>query len=230
MLNTAWPRKELNTFLGSWTELKHDTILYAKQVYAEMGGGAPEQKDDRGYVEPNPYVYARLAALAKMTREGLQIRSLIDDGKIDLLSRLESLALKLKNISEQELNNQTLSQQDYDFIRAYGGNIEHMWLETNKDRGIESVSQLFEEPAALVADVASDPAGQVLEEGIGRIYEIYAVVPIDGKLRIVKGGVFSYYEFPWNINDRLTDEKWRQMVDEQKVPALPEWTSLFIAK
>ncbi|HQO47426.1 MAG TPA: DUF3160 domain-containing protein, partial [Candidatus Cloacimonas sp.] len=72
MQNTAWMRKDLNTFLGSWTELKHDTILYAKQVYAEMGAGAPpEEGDDRGYVEPNPYVYARLASLLKMTNEGL---------------------------------------------------------------------------------------------------------------------------------------------------------------
>jgi len=39
--------------LGSWTELKHDTILYAKQVMAEMGGGGP-QTPPHGYVEPNP--------------------------------------------------------------------------------------------------------------------------------------------------------------------------------
>ena len=58
MQNTAWARKEINTFLGNWTELKHDTILYAKQVYAEGGNGLTET-DDRGYVEPNPYVYAR---------------------------------------------------------------------------------------------------------------------------------------------------------------------------
>jgi len=70
MQNQAWARKDLNTLLGSWTELKHDTILYAKQVYAEMGGGM-EGVDDRGYVEPNPYLYARLAALVNLTREGL---------------------------------------------------------------------------------------------------------------------------------------------------------------
>ncbi len=39
MQSTAWLDKQLNTVLGSWAELKHDTILYAKQVYAEMGGG-----------------------------------------------------------------------------------------------------------------------------------------------------------------------------------------------
>jgi hypothetical protein len=38
MQNQAWNGKQLETYLGSWAELKHDTILYAKQVYAEMGG------------------------------------------------------------------------------------------------------------------------------------------------------------------------------------------------
>ncbi len=40
MRSDAWLDKQLNTSLGSWTELKRDTILYAKQVYAEMGAGA----------------------------------------------------------------------------------------------------------------------------------------------------------------------------------------------
>ncbi|MBE0448890.1 MAG: DUF3160 domain-containing protein, partial [Actinobacteria bacterium] len=50
MRNSAWVKKELNTYLGSWAELKHDTILYAKQVYAEEGDDFFEEKDDRGYV------------------------------------------------------------------------------------------------------------------------------------------------------------------------------------
>jgi hypothetical protein len=47
MRSQAWARKELNTLLGSWTELKHDTILYVKQMYAEAGGGGedPRQED-----------------------------------------------------------------------------------------------------------------------------------------------------------------------------------------
>jgi hypothetical protein len=76
MHSKAWLHKELNTFLSSWTELKHDTILYAKQIYAEMGGGMAGV-DDRGYVEPNPKLYARLAALVNMTREGLSTRIII---------------------------------------------------------------------------------------------------------------------------------------------------------
>src|SRR5689334_9181717 len=42
MRTQAWSRKDLHAALGSWTELKHDTILYAKQVIAEMGGGGDQ--------------------------------------------------------------------------------------------------------------------------------------------------------------------------------------------
>ncbi len=34
MQTDAWQDKELSTSLSSWTELRHDTILYAKQSYA----------------------------------------------------------------------------------------------------------------------------------------------------------------------------------------------------
>lgn len=36
MQQTGYQDKNLNTFLGNYTELKHDTLLYAKQAYAEM--------------------------------------------------------------------------------------------------------------------------------------------------------------------------------------------------
>ena len=235
MRNAAWDRKDLNTFLGSWTELKHDTILYAKQVYAELGGGGPEKKDDRGYVEPNPYVFARLASLLKMTNEGLEIRGLLTASMKDNLSKMEQLAMSLKIISEKELNNEKLTDEEYELIRSYGGQLEHFWLEINKDEPTykETGSQreyLSENPAAIVADVATDPNGQVLEEGTGKISEIYVVVPVDGKLRIAKGGVYSYYEFKWPMSDRLTDKKWREMLNSGQAPELPSWTDAFVAK
>ncbi|RJQ26930.1 MAG: DUF3160 domain-containing protein [Peptococcaceae bacterium] len=230
MRNAAWTRKELNTFLGSWTELKHDTILYAKQVYAEAGGGG-ENIDDRGYVEPNPSVYARLAALAKMTGEGLKARGLLNERDGTSLERLEKLALDLKTISEKELTNTPLTDQEYELIRSYGASLEHFWLEALRDEGVDHRSATYDRPAALVADVATNPGGGlVLEEATGHILEIYAVVPVDGKLRIAVGGVYSCYEFPWPLNDRLTDKKWHKMLDENQAPPLPGWTDAFIAR
>lgn len=228
MRGKAWTRKNLTTYLSSWTELKHDTILYAKQVYAEMGGGAAGV-DDRGYVEPNPHLYARLAALVKMTREGLASRDLLEQRDRESLERLEQLALSLKTISEKELSDIPLTDEEYDLIRSYGGQLEHFWLEALRDTGVDHRSAIGDNPAALVADVATNPGGIVLEEATGHIFDIYAVVPVDGSLRIARGGVYSHYEFPWPMEDRLTDRKWHEMLDLEEAPPLAKWTEIFIA-
>ena len=194
MQNQAWTRKDMNTYLGSWTELKHDTILYAKQVYAELGGAPSGDEDDRGYVEPEVETYARLAGLIKMTKEGLQIRNLISDDELVNLDRLYDLVIDLKEISEKELKGQELTDEEYETIRAYGGTLEHFWLETISDKDKDGKSNdelLISNPAPLVADVATDPNGSVLEEATGKIYDIYVVVPVAGTLRIAKGGVYS---------------------------------------
>ncbi|MFZ5364869.1 MAG: DUF3160 domain-containing protein [Patescibacteria group bacterium] len=230
MTNKAWQYKDLQTFLGSWTELKHDTILYAKQVYAELGGGPEDEGDDRGYVEPRPYVYARLASLVKMTAEGLTARDLIDEKDVALLEKFETLVLRLKEISEKELNGQSLSTQDFEFIKFFGGDLEHLWLEVHADEGATDRFQTADNPAALVADVATDPNGRVLEEAIGFVDNIYVVFPLDGKLKIGKGGVFSHYEFTQPISERLTDEAWYEKLQSYDLPARADWHKFFFAE
>ncbi len=238
MQNVAWLRKDINTFLGSWSELKHDTILYAKQVYAELGAGGgepPPPPDDRGYVEPNPYVYARLASLLKMTIDGLDIRGLLKPSMKNNLEKMVQLAISFKTISEKELNNEKLTDEEYELIRSYGGQLEHFWIEINKDepeyKKAESQGDyLNEKPAAIITDVATNPNGQVLEVGTGKIFEIFVVVPIDGELKITRGGVYSYYEFTWPMSDRLTNIKWQELLNSSQAPTLPSWTDEFIAK
>lgn len=228
MLNQAWKYKELNTYMGSWTELKHDTILYAKQAYAKLGCCPPEKMDEKGYVEPNPFVYARLGSLARMTGEGLKERGLINEQDEKDLKRLETLAFSLQKISEKELNNEALSGKEYELISKIGENLEQFWRETLPEKEKGKIYEVENVPAGLVADVATDPENLlVLEEGTGYISEIYVLVPIDDKLQITRGGVYSYYEFPWTANNRLTDEQWQKMLDENETPPFPEWTKLF---
>jgi hypothetical protein len=69
--------------------------------------------------------------------------------------------------------------------------------------------------------------------GVGRVDEIHVVVPIanpDGALtlQVAKGGVFSYYEFPWPADDRLTDEKWHAMIEGGQAPKAQDWTASFL--
>lgn len=215
MQNAEWAKKNLECFAGSFTELKHDTVLYSKQVIAEMGGGMEEEPDDRGYVEPEPLVYARFADLASLTAEGLQRYGMLDAADEENLSKLADLARILLEISQKELRDEVLTAQEYDFIRAYGGNLEHFWIEAVEKEREGDIESPMDAPAAVVVDIATDPNGQVLEVATGNPSVIYVAVKVDGKVKIAKGSVYSFYQFPWPMSDRLTDSKWCYMMGYQ---------------
>lgn len=213
MQGEEWMKKNLECFAGSFAELKHDTVLYAKQVMAEMGGGEEETIDFRGYVEPEPEVYARFARLADATKEGLQACGMLDAEDEVNLSRLSELAGRLKVIAQKELADESLTDAEYRLIEEYGGNLEHFWYEALKE--YEEYVFADEYPAAMVVDIATDPNGSVLEVATGDPSRIYVVVKVDGSLRVAVGSVYSFYQFPWPMNDRLTDTKWRVMMGFQ---------------
>lgn len=233
MRTQAWERKELQTALGSWTELKHDTILYAKQVMAEMGGG-PAEEPPHGYVEPNPEAYARLNALVQMTSAGLSSRNLLSPTTSTNLTNLSDLLTFLQSTSEKELAGETISTDDYNRIRYIGGTFEALTLAAaDRDSADGSYRDLNDQKAALIADVATglnaEGSLSALEEAIGEPAEIYVVCP-DQPYRVAVGAVYTYYEFPVAVADRMTDEQWQTKVEQGNNPALPDWTELFISK
>lgn len=215
MQNEEWTKKNLECFAGSFTELKHDTILYSKQVIAEMGGGMEEEPDDRGYVEPEPLVYERLAALTDMTAQGLQRYGMLSEADEENLSRLSELANQLLIISNKELKDETLTDEEYELIKCYGGNIEHFWYEVMKEESDSDIISTQECPAAIVVDIATDPNGTVLEAATGNPSTILVVVKVDGMIKIARGSVYSFYQFTQPIDDRLTDAQWRVMMGIQ---------------
>jgi hypothetical protein len=225
MQTQAWLRKDMQTALSSWTELKHDTILYAKQVMAEMGGGPDEMP--KGYVEPNPEAYARLLALAEMTRDGLESRDLLDEvtrGNLDNL--IEQLDFLLK-AAQAELNGEELTEEDYWRIQYFGGWLEAMTIAASDPADAAmGGGDLSDQKSALVADVATG-IGRVLEEGVGYPTLIYVVLP-DAPYRIAVGAVFTYYEFTVEPDQRMTDEAWQAMLESGNAPDAPDWTSTFI--
>jgi len=214
MTSEEWAKKSLETFAGSFTELKHDTVLYAKQMIAEMGGGPSEVIDDRGYVEPEPEVYHRFMLLAQQTREGLSGFGLLGSEDVENLSRLEELARRLMVISNKELQDEVLTDEEYDLIREYGGTLEHFWIEAVEDRTDADYLDPQEIPASLVTDIATDPNGRVLQIGNAKPAEILVIVPVDGTLRIASGVVYNFYQFEQPIGERLTDTEWRQKTGE----------------
>lgn len=216
MQNEEWKKKNLECFSGSFAELKHDTVLYAKQVIAEMGGEYDENIDDRGYVEPEPQVYARFHNLAELTAQGLKKYGVLSQEKETDLSRLSEIARQLLTISCKELQEETLTDEEYDFIRSYGGNIEHFWYEASKDTVGSDWFDSAECPAPIVADIATNSSGQVLEAATGKPSDIYVAVKVDGVLKVARGSVYSFYQFTWPAEDRLTDSKWRWLIGCQQ--------------
>lgn len=214
MTSDLWSQKALETFAGSFTELKHDTVLYGKQVMAEMGGGPSEVIDDRGYVEPEMEVYRRFMLLARQTAEGLSSYGLLSQEDQENLSRLEQLAEKLYVISRKELQNEVLSDEEYDLIREYGGILEHFWIEAVEDKVDTNWLDPTEIPSSLVTDIATDPNGSVLQVANGRPAEILVIVPVDGTLRIASGVVYDFYQFEQPISQRLTDSEWRIQIGQ----------------
>lgn len=81
-----------------------------------------------------------------------------------------------------------------------------------KENSDEEYIATKECPAAIIADIATDPEGAVLEVGTGDPSNIFVVIEVDGKVKLAKGSVYSFYQFAWPLDDRLTDSKWRQML------------------
>lgn len=228
MKKQAWTDKELNTSLGSWAELRHDTILYAKQSYGMLTGIVIPPAPPHGYVEPNPELYGRLASLTGMTIDGLNSRGLLLDVFSDRLNQLKNLLVSLKSISEKELAGAAPSDDDYSLIKNVGNSLEN--ITTFPPDVKDAITNDTDDKMAIVADVHTDPnSGQVLEEGVGSPYHIYVAVPVDGKLIVAEGSAFSYYEFKQPMSDRLTDEKWQDMLKNDRAPDTPEWTKSFKA-
>jgi hypothetical protein len=227
MKNTAWEDKSLNTSLGSWAQLRHDTILYGKQSGAEMGDG-DEPAPYKGYVEPNVLFWSRMLDLTKKSKEGLTARKILPEDLQERFDSFEELLADLKTISEKELKNQKLTADEYESIRKIGGTLEYLTLSvmTGQPDTWELVNET-DKDMALIADVHTG-GNFVLEEAVGRANEILVIVPIEGKLVLTRGAVFSYYEFIHPASDRLTDEKWQKMINSKQTPPFPVWTKSFL--
>jgi len=228
MKSRVWARKSLNAALGSWTELRHDTILYAKQsVVAEGEGG--EEPASPGYVEPYPAFYAKIAQLATTLRDGLLDYELIDSEAANKLEMMIWLAETLASIAEKELVGEDLTYEEITTIVEYGHYLE--MLEQFDGAGEGHTLSPNPEKSPLVADVHSDYNSMTaLEEGTGYPLTLYAAFEWQGTLQLFVGASYAYYEFTVPVAERMTDEQWVQVLDSGQAPPRPAWTDEWIVE
>lgn len=223
MRNTAWEDKSLSTALGSWAEIRHDTILYGKQSGTECGGGE-EPPELMGYVEPNPEFYNRLYWLVVMTKYNLSSRDMLNSNMNHKLEDFEEMLLFLKTCSDKELNGEDLSMEEQYTILTYGGTLEYISSSIAEADNWFLVESDTDRNMAVIADVHT--SGNVyLEEGVGTAAEIYVAIPQHGKIYLTRGAVFDFYEF--TSEERLTDETWQDTI-KQAPPQRPPFTNSFM--
>jgi len=229
MKNDDWNKKQTQTFLGSWTELKHDTLLYAKQSYAEKGAGGDETEVaavPKGYVEPNVAFLDRLIALVSMTTEGLDKFNLMPETfKSRNSTFVESLEF-FKKIAVAELQNETISDDDFEQLRLSAYSLDQILQAPDSQVQLESNAR-----SALIADVHTDVVkNQILYEADGIPNYVYVAVKDANGTRLTKGLVYSYYEFTNPVSTRLTDETWQKWNYSSTIKLLkmPDWSKALI--
>jgi len=215
MQSAAWQRHRLHSALGSWAQLRHDTILYAKQSYTSGRGGGRPRTPPAGYVEPLPEFLIRLLTLNRMTRTGLADLDVLSAEATERLQSLEDLLQTTLAIAEKHLLNEAISETDALFIKDLGPQLEQAAT------GVDTVGL----KTTLVADVHTHTVEKtVVEEATGKVDLIVVACPTpDGEVFLAAGPVLSYYEFKHPMNDRMTDEAWRDMLASDQTPERPRW-------
>jgi hypothetical protein len=261
--STLWNAKRIQTGLASWATLRHATVLVNERTTAECGEGGFEAivlRPPRGYVEPDPKTFEAIASLFDQMEQVVAksanfTGNLPQDSSSDkaaqplrdgIIRRLQATATKARlfeSMAEKELQNQPLSDSDYDEILHVGAVAEHDFLVYNSLASAD-LALSTPNPIMKIADVAGGGEVPYLEAAVGRPLEWDQVVPYFGRREIVKGSIYSYYEFP--SSTPLTDLAWagtaanpdadpenpiaKAVPGKVEVQAHPAWVSSFISR
>ena len=226
MRNSAWQDRMLNTALASWAQLRHDTILYAKQSMTMQTLGIPTEPPPAvGFVEPVPALYARLLALTRMLSRGLESMGVTQSPALGRLNALAELLTNVLRIAERQLGNQALSETDNSFLRGIADQFERIQGEETTSHGDQRFG------TSMIADIHTDAnSGEALHVGTGLLDMLVVAYPHpDGRSILALGPILSFYEFRRNASTRMTDEEWMQLFDEDATllglvpPTRPAW-------
>ena len=242
MRTKAWQMKQLQTQLGSWAELRHDTILYAKQSYT--AGILCEYP--AGYVEPYPEFYGRVKYFAEEAGRRFEAA--------DYSIRNEKLASQLKVIKQHQVSFFKTMAESLSSLQTLAGKelkgepftaAEKTFIKKTIDmRGGGSgpprydgwyCNLFYRRPECakwdpIIADVHTDPTNnRCLEVGVGDVNFVVIAIDNDKDRGVYVGPVYSYYEFHQSAEHRLTDQDWQKLISTGKVPARPDWVKVFQA-
>ena len=232
-----WARRVLNTQLASWAELRHDTILYAKQSYTS--GVTCDFPDV--YVEPVPAFYGALAAYATKGKDllaKLPTSSSASNLRLAYFDNLLSVAYQLGALAEAQAAGTPPTAEQLAFVNQAvtkqggicgGPPIFNGWYPTlffARDAGAfkPTIADVHTQPT----DEGGAMVGKVLHVGTGYIRAMTVTIEACDGPRAYVGLVSSYHEATTENFARLTDNDWETKV-QAKTVAVPAWQATFVA-
>ncbi|QQS37887.1 MAG: DUF3160 domain-containing protein [Ignavibacteriales bacterium] len=241
MQTAAFWQQKLNTQLASWTELRHDNLLYAKQSYT----GVPVCSYPYSYVEPFPELYNVLIDIGTSGHtyfQTLNIDPQIQTGIIQYFSDLISISDTLKQISIKELNDTPLTNEEIIFLKD-------MLFESQTYTGVEYdgwyPKLLYQDQAYqyegllgrdnIVADIHTTPSdcemnmiGWVKHVGTGPVdMGVFIAQLPGGEDCAFVGPMLSYRDYTTTNFLRLTDEEWKNQYLFSSLR--PDWVNIYLA-
>lgn len=237
MQTAAWWQQKINTQLASWTELRHDNILYAKQSYS----GVVICSYPYGYVEPIPEFYKSMISLCLKTVEKFNTLSVNLQKQKNFLNNFSSVMDTLKLIAEKELSSIPLSDQEKKFIQRVlfstpagcstvfnGWYVDRLLYKDNYIGDINKSDQIVADYHTSVSDESGNIVGWVKHAGTGFLNLCVVVANLPGVGNVAFAGpVSSYYEYTSTNFLRLTDEEWFQTYLQKSLR--PDWVNIYLA-
>jgi hypothetical protein len=238
MNTTAWKRYALQAELGAWTHVLHKDAPDVAEGPAEPGPGAPPEPEPAlpgeesegipvpwGYVEPQPDVYARLAALTRLVIDGLESRLMLPAAEREMLLELESWLIFLQDAARRELIAPALTDEEYQRLGEWGPFVGQITVSSTDDLWSAedpAVGEGYSEAVAVPLAVAGE---EQLVEATGPVDAIYVAVERGRQAFLARGGAYAHYEFPWPADDPLDDARWRELLAAGQGPDRPPWVA-----
>lgn len=242
MQTAAYWQEKMNSQLSSWTELRHDNLLFAKQSYT----GGTICSFPYSYVEPFPEFYNTLKQFASNAKDKISQINFSDPSRKDYiiyyLNFLKSVSDTLLSISVKELNNEMFTQQEISFLQrmiyetgnssgpAYDGWYPLLFYQDDgyMDKGLMQSDHIVADIHTTPTDCFGNQGGWISHVGTGPVNIGVFITPwVDGELTAFAGPVMSYYEYRTENFLRLTDEEWSNSYLQSALR--PDWVNLYLA-
>jgi hypothetical protein len=237
MRSANWQVKQMNSQLASWAQLRHNTLLYAKQSYT----GGISCFYPNGYVEPYPQFYRKVGSIIKAI--GKNYGSLLGNQSA-FFAAWDTVSEALASMAEKELTGETLTEAQIVFLNRmlvkqggmcgmppYAGWYPGLYYPYDQYGSSQWDACANAKPC--IADVHTIPPSEikpddmVLHAATGAAKTMVIMVSQNDSCGTVFAGpVSSFYQYNVSPIGRKTDEEWIAILQTQQ-PLQPAWIETF---